>query len=207
MQRRILPLVLATLIAGTGTSAIAGSNPVGPHSQIAFSARAATTSQSAGRASHRQVVEAQQMLQQLGYRPGGADGVAGAKTRRAVMQFQRKHDLATNGRVTSRLIARLEDAVADESGGWFSRTTAKVKSFFGGDDEPASRKASAPARKTRSAKAESDQGWAAQAKSDVADFFEQNSREHAALAARCEATRDQYIRDTEGAWIDCTDYN
>ena len=67
---------------------------------------------SAGQAEDKAVVRrAQQMLADLGYEPGPADGVPGSKTRRAVRDYQMKSGLAADGRVTAALLRRLEDSI------------------------------------------------------------------------------------------------
>ncbi|MCW2307085.1 peptidoglycan-binding protein [Rhodobium gokarnense] len=50
---------------------------------------------------------AQQLLTELGYDPGPADGVSGPRTRDAVMDFQRKAGLPVTGQVDGRLIKAL----------------------------------------------------------------------------------------------------
>ena len=50
-------------------------------------------------------------LAQLGYRPGGADGKSGPKTRRAIRWFQKAHDLPVDGRPSKAL---LEMALKDQ---------------------------------------------------------------------------------------------
>jgi hypothetical protein len=51
---------------------------------------------------------AQMLLGELGYDPGEADGLMGKKTRNAILRFQRKNQIRVDGRVSSRLITRLQ---------------------------------------------------------------------------------------------------
>ncbi len=50
---------------------------------------------------------AQMLLDELGYDPGEADGLMGKKTRNAILRFQRKNDVWVDGKVSTRLIAKL----------------------------------------------------------------------------------------------------
>jgi len=56
------------------------------------------------------VAEIQRWLARLGYDPGGADGVAGPMTRRAIKQFQRGARLPADGYPTVGLLERLRGA-------------------------------------------------------------------------------------------------
>ena len=47
----------------------------------------------------KKVKDAQHRLQSLGYQPGGADGIMGGKTRRAIMSFQRDNGLSATGKL------------------------------------------------------------------------------------------------------------
>lgn len=49
----------------------------------------------------------QQSLARLDYQPGGADGVAGEATAKAIRAFERDHGLPQTGRVSGLLVARL----------------------------------------------------------------------------------------------------
>ena len=60
--------------------------------------------------SGEQVRQAQQLLAELGYTPGPADGKAGRNTRTAIERFQRSNGLNVDGTVTDALVARLEVA-------------------------------------------------------------------------------------------------
>jgi len=51
-------------------------------------------------------------LRAVGYDAGPPDGVMGPKTRAAIRQFQRQHDLREDGEIGSELIASLLDALA-----------------------------------------------------------------------------------------------
>jgi hypothetical protein len=57
------------------------------------------------------VASAQFLLQRLGYKPGAADGLSGARTRSAIRKFQRRQRLIADGRVTTGLVSRLERRV------------------------------------------------------------------------------------------------
>ncbi|WP_246221750.1 peptidoglycan-binding domain-containing protein [Marichromatium bheemlicum] len=53
------------------------------------------------------VERGQVALQELGYRPGPADGVYGPATRAALKRFQRHHGLAVTGRFNQATMTRL----------------------------------------------------------------------------------------------------
>lgn len=53
------------------------------------------------------IQRAQMALQDLGYRPGAADGLYGSNTRRAIKQFQRDHGLAVTGYFNEATVSRL----------------------------------------------------------------------------------------------------
>ncbi len=53
------------------------------------------------------LASAQMLLDELGYEPGEADGLMGKKTRNAILRFQRKNDIRVDGKVSTRLIAKL----------------------------------------------------------------------------------------------------
>jgi hypothetical protein len=63
--------------------------------------------------SKRLVREAQSLLKQLGYNPGPVDGLAGKKTRRAVMNFQKKQKLPVTGEINDRLLRDLKQALSN----------------------------------------------------------------------------------------------
>jgi len=56
------------------------------------------------------VVLAQGYLAKLGFEPGPADGVLGAKTRQAIEKFQQQHQLPVSGKVNTRLVGKLKAA-------------------------------------------------------------------------------------------------
>ena len=58
----------------------------------------------------------QQLLNQLGYDAGTADGAMGFKTRTAIRAFQKDAQLPVTGDPNSAMFARLQQAVADEGG-------------------------------------------------------------------------------------------
>ena len=58
------------------------------------------------------VRQVQAMLSDLGYRPGPADGLMGARTRAAIKAFQRDRGLTADGRVDPSLVASLRSAKA-----------------------------------------------------------------------------------------------
>ena len=58
------------------------------------------------------VRDPQTLLAALGYDPGPADGIAGAKTRAAIRVFQHGAGLAADGEVSQQVIARARAAVA-----------------------------------------------------------------------------------------------
>jgi peptidoglycan hydrolase-like protein with peptidoglycan-binding domain len=51
--------------------------------------------------------ETQNLLGDLGYNPGPADGVMGPRTRAAVIQFQLNNGLSPDGRVSNPLLLEL----------------------------------------------------------------------------------------------------
>jgi hypothetical protein len=59
------------------------------------------------------ITTAQRLLALLGYDAGKPDGIAGAATRRAVLAFQKDHDLAQNGLITVALVEKLKAAQAE----------------------------------------------------------------------------------------------
>ncbi|MAB69414.1 MAG: hypothetical protein CMH89_07240 [Oceanicaulis sp.] len=63
-------------------------------------------------ASPAQIARAQALLSQLGYQPGPADGMMGARTRSAIRDFRRSEGLTVSDRVDSTLLSRLEQAAA-----------------------------------------------------------------------------------------------
>lgn len=124
----------------------------------------------------RQIAKAQRLLARLGYRPGGADGIPGPSTRRAIRRFQERQSLPVNGRVTPGLIAELQRAATRERRN-ASPAMAKLKA------------------------------WIEQNTARASEFHEQNQKIHAQLSARCAASRDDWIRNSDGAWIDCSELN
>ena len=53
------------------------------------------------------ITRAQRYLHDLGYDPGPVDGVAGSKTKSAIVAFQRKRGVAADGKVTENLMSSL----------------------------------------------------------------------------------------------------
>ncbi|MCP4328059.1 MAG: DUF4189 domain-containing protein [Alphaproteobacteria bacterium] len=70
----------------------------------------------------------QRQLAEIGYDPGPADGLMGAKTSRAIMKFERDYELEPNGTVTDRLIERLAAVTtgSPDPGGSGTDATAPV---------------------------------------------------------------------------------
>ena len=66
------------------------------------------------------VLGVQQVLAELGYRPGAIDGAWGTRTADAVKAFQRDHDIAETGRITPELL----DEVQKVSGRDVTKTAA-----------------------------------------------------------------------------------
>lgn len=62
------------------------------------------------------VVELQQLLNKAGFSVGSADGIFGAKTKAAVVAFQRSHQLVADGIVGARTWAALREPVVVASG-------------------------------------------------------------------------------------------
>lgn len=61
------------------------------------------------------VSQAQQLLTDLGYRPGAPDGLLGAQTRSAVESFERDSELPVTGEVSESLLVALRTAATAES--------------------------------------------------------------------------------------------
>lgn|GEM_PF-3864191 len=88
----------------------------------------------------KEIREIQASLTELGYKPGPADGLMGARTRRAIERFQTDNGLPIDGRPTPRLRAKLSKAIARrlrpqppddrvEARNGTIRATAKLKKF------------------------------------------------------------------------------
>ena len=54
-----------------------------------------------------QIKEVQQILYELGYKPGKVDGLMGKKTRKAIRGFQKTHKLKSDGLLTDHLFQKL----------------------------------------------------------------------------------------------------
>lgn len=61
-------------------------------------------------ADKKSIKSSQKMLEALGWNVGGIDGIMGAKTRSAIVEFQTRHNLAITGQVNDELLANLEAA-------------------------------------------------------------------------------------------------
>ncbi|WP_137389944.1 peptidoglycan-binding domain-containing protein [Rhodoligotrophos defluvii] len=87
----------------------APSEAMAPAANKASVEPAATASVNAGRTdpTREQVARVQKGLAELGYQPGPADGLIGAQTREAIMQFQRDRELPVTGRVDEALLKEL----------------------------------------------------------------------------------------------------
>jgi localization factor PodJL len=59
------------------------------------------------------VARVQTLLADLGFDPGAADGVSGAKTRQAIRDYQRQLGLAVDGRASARLLTHLRSVTGD----------------------------------------------------------------------------------------------
>lgn len=60
----------------------------------------------------QRVATVQMLLVELGYDPGGVDGLKGQNTRRAIRRFQREHEIRPDGDVSHRLITKLRSQMA-----------------------------------------------------------------------------------------------
>ena len=58
-----------------------------------------------------QIVQVQSLLNELGYSSGSADGQVGAKTRNAIIAFEKDNGFPETGRINSALVKQLELAV------------------------------------------------------------------------------------------------
>jgi peptidoglycan hydrolase-like protein with peptidoglycan-binding domain len=63
----------------------------------------------------RAIAAAQRTLTQLGYDAGKADGVGGPATRRAILAFQKDHDLPEDGRLTFAVAEKIRIALQAET--------------------------------------------------------------------------------------------
>ncbi|MGL1920705.1 MAG: peptidoglycan-binding protein [Hyphomicrobiales bacterium] len=61
-------------------------------------------------ADKKSIKDTQTMLETLGWNVGGIDGVMGSKTRKAIKEFQTRHNLIITGEVNDELLANLEAA-------------------------------------------------------------------------------------------------
>jgi peptidoglycan hydrolase-like protein with peptidoglycan-binding domain len=66
----------------------------------------------------------QAKLQELGFQPGPADGVAGRRTMRAVKAFQRAHGLGATGIIDRQILKAVLDAPARQTSHATSATEA-----------------------------------------------------------------------------------
>ena len=55
----------------------------------------------------------QTLLADLGFDPGVADGVSGAKTRQAIRDYQRRLGLAVDGQVSAQLLTHLRSVTGN----------------------------------------------------------------------------------------------
>jgi hypothetical protein len=83
-----------------------------PVPQMASPPRALSDEEVSGKSAALAGVQAQ--LAALGYGPGPADGVMGARTRAAIRAFQTDAGLPVDGQISDRLIAALSNAGADD---------------------------------------------------------------------------------------------
>jgi len=60
------------------------------------------------------VKEVQQRLADLGYDPGSADGIPGAKTRQATERYQADHHLSVDGQITTALVTSLRKTLPQD---------------------------------------------------------------------------------------------
>ncbi|MGC1441172.1 MAG: peptidoglycan-binding domain-containing protein [Burkholderiaceae bacterium] len=100
------------------------------------------------------VLSIQSLLTKLGYQPGPSDGLMGKRTREAVMQFQKDHNLAVDGSVTLELLEAVLAAYPGR-GKATVKTVANAESKTGSSVEmsraPAKRAASSTAAAPTSA--------------------------------------------------------
>jgi curli biogenesis system outer membrane secretion channel CsgG/peptidoglycan hydrolase-like protein with peptidoglycan-binding domain len=86
----------------------------------------------------QRIREAQEMLQQLGFDPGAVDGVAGARTRAAIAQFQSAtmRSKEASGRLDEATYGSLKSAVADKYAAPRTATPPTPASASAGGDMP-----------------------------------------------------------------------
>jgi len=61
-----------------------------------------------------QIREVQELLHDLGYKPGEIDGFMGKKTRKAIRDFQESHQLKNDGLLTENLFQKLHVASSNK---------------------------------------------------------------------------------------------
>lgn len=100
LSKRTLPLIIAGLVVASPAAAI----PISLH------ATSATAPQSYLRtvAYSQTVLSAQQLLNQRGYDAGTEDGLMGAKTRGAIMTYQRDNGLTVTGQASADLLRHIQ---------------------------------------------------------------------------------------------------
>lgn len=69
-----------------------------------------TTAKDRKEKEREKIVVVQTLLSDLGYKVGAADGIMGAKTKKAIKEFQSKKGLTANGEISNQLIAELRRA-------------------------------------------------------------------------------------------------
>jgi len=65
-------------------------------------------SSSTGADKRNMIRDAQSLLAKLGFDPGPADGVMGAKTRNAIMAFQQRSGMTIDGKLTGKIIDKMK---------------------------------------------------------------------------------------------------
>ena len=105
-----------TTTAETGSTEITPPPPA-PPAQAVIVIRVAKGEPIGPQSSAEQVAQVQKALVALGYKIGKADGVYGGKTRKAVVNFQKKHKLTADGLVGQRTATVMNQALAKLASG------------------------------------------------------------------------------------------
>lgn len=109
----VIPTALLPLLFLGGCEAVGDPADPGPAVSAATAPEVgdAVISAMVGQARIAMVRKAQKRLARLGYRPGRSDGVAGSKTRHAILQYQADMDLPRDGVVSQGLLDHLARSI------------------------------------------------------------------------------------------------
>ena len=151
------------------------------------------------------VAKAQGLLNNLGYKLGSADGVAGPRTVRAVRRFQKSHRIRVDGKITPALLSALQRKKARRATGrsLASRSTSGARSTA--KLEPKPQLTNEKSGKAEDGSAQSGaKGWFSRTSSSLSSFLKSTQEATAGHARLCEVYQDRWIQDANGNWIECT---